>query len=198
MFDFRKVRFLKSARNGEKAPKMRCPQIAIFGRSNVGKSSLLNDLFQKRGFVKTSATPGKTQLLNFFLIDEKLLCVDLPGYGYAKVSGSMRKEWGSSLESYLNSAEIDLALFLLDIRRNPSELDIQMGEWLRAQGIPTLVILTKVDKVSKNERMTNTKKILDLFDWPHIHYSSTKREGRQKLITLICHAIAEKEPVCLS
>ena len=183
MLNFRNVRFLKSAKNSKGIPHM--PQIALLGRSNVGKSSLLNDIFQRRGMAKTSGTPGKTQLLNFFVVDEKLLCVDLPGYGYAKVAGNIRKEWSSYLEDYLNSAPLNLALMLLDIRRKPSELDIVMGEWLKAKEVPTLLVLTKVDKVSKNERLTNTKRILDIFDLPYVHYSSTKREGRQKLINMV-------------
>lgn len=197
LFNFRNVRFLKSAGDATGAPKAHYPQIAVFGRSNVGKSSLLNDLFQRKGFVKTSSLPGKTQLLNFFLIEEKLLCVDLPGYGYAKVGQGTKKKWAAALESYLNHSKPSLALFLLDIRRDPSELDMQMGRWLEAQEIPTVLILTKVDKVSKSERVANTKKILDLFNWSHVHYSTTKREGRQQLIALINHAIAEKEPVHL-
>ncbi len=183
MLNFRNVRFLKSGKNLDSIPPM--PQIALLGRSNVGKSSLLNDLFQRQGMAKTSSTPGKTQLLNFFLVDEKLLCVDLPGYGYAKVAGRLQREWSSYMEDYLNTAPINLALLLLDVRRNPSDLDIQMYDWLVGQAIPTLLVLTKVDKVSKNERAANTRKITEMCHFPYIHYSVTKREGRQQLLSMI-------------
>ncbi|MCH9611230.1 MAG: putative GTP-binding protein EngB [Chlamydiales bacterium] len=191
MFNFKNVRFIKSAKDSKGLPHF--SQVALLGRSNVGKSSLLNDIFQKRGMAKTSSMPGKTQLLNFFMVDEKLLFVDLPGYGYAKVSGKIKKEWSSYLESYLNKSPPQLALLLLDCRRKPSELDMQMGEWLMAQEVPTILVLTKVDKLSKNERMTNTREIIKEFDLPYVHYSTTKREGRQKLLNMVIDGITEQE-----
>ncbi|MFN0064634.1 MAG: ribosome biogenesis GTP-binding protein YihA/YsxC [Chlamydiales bacterium] len=157
--NFRNVRFLISAPSAKEAPRHFAQEFAVVGRSNVGKSSLLNDLFQYKGIAKTSCRPGKTQLLNFFSIDEKLLCVDLPGYGYAKVPKAMKREWGEILESFLQEREsINLVLFLADIRRLPSDGDLQMYAWLKAKEIPTILVLTKVDKVSSNERSSQTKK----------------------------------------
>lgn len=196
MYNFKNVRFLKSAKDDAGIPKM--PKVALLGRSNVGKSSLLNDLFQRRGMAKTSSTPGKTQLLNFFLVDERLIFVDLPGYGYAQVSGKIQNEWSDYLENFLNTAEIDLMLLLVDSRREPTALDLQMAQWLKAKNVATILVLTKVDKLSKNERLTNTRKILETFDLPHVHYSSTKREGRQQLLNMVTDGIAEARRICLS
>lgn len=191
MHHFKTVRFLRSAKEAKGLPPF--PQIAVLGRSNVGKSSLLNDLFQRKGMAKTSSVPGKTQLINFFIVDERLLFVDLPGYGYAKVSQKIQKEWSHYLEDYLNQAPLNLALLLLDARREPSHLDEQMVEWLDAKEVPTILVLTKVDKLSSQERLLNTKKILEKFDLPYVHYSSTKREGRQKLLHMVLDGIAKKD-----
>ena len=169
------------------------PQVALFGRSNVGKSSLINDLFQQRGLARTSSTPGKTQLLNFFLIDEKILFVDLPGYGYAEVSQKKKRDWGLFIEEYLSETPPDLALFLVDSRRTPAAKDEEMFDFLQNSSIKTVIVLTKVDKLSKNERLTNTKKILEKFDLPYVHYSSLKREGRQKLIQMVLDGLAKKK-----
>jgi GTP-binding protein len=190
-------KFIKSATRLKDFPTLKkssgdlVPEIAIVGRSNVGKSSLLNDLFQKKGFVKTSATPGKTQLVNFFLIEETVCFVDLPGYGYAEVPPEIRKQWGPMVQGYLESRPtLQLILFLFDIRRTPKEDDLQLLEWIRYNDLAMILVLTKCDKVNGNELRANTKKIVEAFQVPCcIHYSSTKNQGRKELIKSIEEAI---------
>ena len=169
------------------------PEVAVAGRSNVGKSSLLNNLFQVRGLVKTSSTPGKTQALNFFTVDEALAFVDLPGYGYAKVPEAVRRKWGPMVQHFLNNRPtIKLVLFLFDIRRVPNEDDQLMMEWLIHAGHAIIMVLTKVDKVGTSEKNANTAKILKAFDLQnlhYVHYSSSKNVGRQKLIAMINDAL---------
>lgn len=166
------------------------PEIAVAGRSNVGKSTLLNHLFG-RDIVKTSATPGKTQHLNFFTVNDnkckEYICfVDLPGYGFAKVPDSVRKQWGPMVQEYLEKRpNLKMMLLLFDIRRIPSDDDLNMLDWAQYNQVPVLLVLTKVDKVSSNEKRAQTQKILKAFDddsLPYIHYSATKNIGRVELI----------------
>lgn len=173
------------------------PEIAVAGRSNVGKSSLLNHLFQDKDLVKTSSTPGKTQALNFFILNDQLVFVDLPGYGYAKVPLSVRKNWGPMVQSYFEIREsLKLVLFLFDIRRTPNEEDRQLIEWASRQNLAVILVLTKTDKVKRNEKVANTAKILqafDMIDLHHVHYSSVKNEGRDLLISMIREALIQEE-----
>jgi len=165
------------------------PEIAVVGRSNVGKSTLLNHLFKAKNLVKTSSTPGKTQAVNFFNLNDELIFADLPGYGYAKVPHHERKKWGALIESYL-SQRPNLILFLLDIRRTPNDYDLQMHEWIKASGIPAVLVLTKVDKVKRSERARQTKNILISLNYlPYVHYSPVKNEGRNQLIHQICEVL---------
>jgi GTP-binding protein len=165
------------------------PEVAVVGRSNVGKSSLLNHLFQRKGLVRTSSKPGKTQALNFFQIKNQCVFVDLPGYGYANVPLSVRKQWGPMIQNYLeNREELKLVLFLFDIRRIPKEEDFALMEWLLHYQVPTLLVLTKSDKLNQSDKHKNTKKILDAFkfeNFTYLLYSVPKNRGRDKLITLI-------------
>ncbi len=147
------------------------PEIAVAGRSNVGKSSLLNHLFGVKDLVKTSSTPGKTQMINFFSVNDEVVFVDLPGYGYAKVPQEVRKQWGPMMESYLqNRAQLKLMLLLLDIRRIPNEDDMQMINWAIHNRIPLILVVTKVDKVKEGEKKSNTQKILKAFNVDNLHY----------------------------
>ena len=147
------VDFIKSAVKPSQYPEYDFPEIAFAGRSNVGKSSLINTLIQRKDMVKTSSKPGCTQLINFFLINENLSFVDLPGYGYAKVSKKIRSQWQPMVNLYLSMRKSLLGLILLiDIRRDPEKEEFDMMEWLEAHEIPYLVVLTKSDKLSKTEQ----------------------------------------------
>ena len=191
-FVFKNPKFIVSATKAKNYPTLRdrsgdeMPEIAVVGRSNVGKSSLLNHLFQQRDMVKTSSVPGKTQLINFFVLNEAIVFVDLPGYGYAKVPITVRKKWGPMIEEYLdNRPSLKVVLFLFDIRRIPNEEDCLFLEWMASREKAVILIITKCDKVTLNEKNANTRKILAAFNCEnlhYIHYSSTKNVGRKELI----------------
>ncbi|MEQ1764662.1 MAG: ribosome biogenesis GTP-binding protein YihA/YsxC, partial [Pyrinomonadaceae bacterium] len=141
--------FVKSAFAQEHWVDDRLPEIAFLGRSNVGKSSLINSLLQRKGLARTSNTPGRTQSINYFLINEEFYFVDLPGYGYAKVSKSMRSDWGVMAEEYLAQREqLVLCVQLIDSRHEPTRLDLQLNEWLNFNGKPHIAVATKSDKLS--------------------------------------------------
>ncbi len=144
--------FVKSATSPEHYPRDGRPEIAFMGRSNVGKSSLMNSLLGVRGLARTSSTPGRTQLINFFLINEAFHFVDLPGYGYARVPRDVKKHWGPRVEKYLASRPGRvLSIVITDWRREPTELDLLMKEWLEARGKPFIIVATKADKLSSNQ-----------------------------------------------
>jgi GTP-binding protein len=172
------------------------PEVAVAGRSNVGKSSLLNHLFHTKHLVKTSSTPGKTQALNFFTLDDRLAFADLPGYGYAQVSQSIKKQWGPMVQAYLEKREsLKLMLFLLDIRRIPNKDDHQLLDWIVHHQKAMILVLTKVDKVTVNECKLNTAKILEGLGAGNIHYvyySVTKNQGRRELMAMIADALKEE------
>lgn len=140
------------------------PEIAFLGRSNVGKSSLINSLLLRKGLARTSNTPGRTQSINFFLINDSFYFTDLPGYGYARVSKTMRSDWGKMAEEYLGErGDLALCIQLIDSRHKPSPLDIQLNEWLVFHDKPHLTVATKADKISKNElqrSIAEAKKLL--------------------------------------
>lgn len=145
------ARFVKSAKQANDFPKDRKPEIAFCGRSNSGKSSLLNALTNSQGLARTSSSPGRTQLINFFLVDGQTYYVDLPGYGYAKVPKGIRDAFGEMVEGYLRNREpLKLAIMLVDSRIPPTDSDRTMKEWLDHFGIPILIVLTKSDKISRN------------------------------------------------
>lgn len=172
------------------------PEIAVAGRSNVGKSSLLNHLFETSDLVKTSSTPGKTQALNFFSFKDKIAFADLPGYGYAAVPLAVKKQWGPMIQTYLEQREpLKLILFLLDIRRIPNEDDRQLVEWVAYQQKAMILVLTKVDKVNQSEKIAQTKKILEELNAANIHYvhySVLKSKGRDELIHMIDDALQDE------
>lgn len=200
---FKNARFVKSATKGSAYPLMKLPngvemtEIAVAGRSNVGKSSLLNHLFQSRDLVKTSSVPGKTQLINFFALDDTLSFVDLPGYGYAKVPMEVRKNWGPMIQEYLEKrAQLKLILLLFDIRRIPNDEDRELIEWIVEAEKSVILVLTKVDKVTKNEKAANTRKILQAFNCENLHYthySTTKNVGRKELISMLVDALDDEQ-----
>jgi GTP-binding protein len=172
------------------------PEAAVVGRSNVGKSTLLNSLF-KTPLVRTSSTPGKTQHLNFFTVDKTLSFVDLPGYGFAKVPTQIRREWGPMILEYLNSRpSLQMILFLFDIRRTPAQEDLDLMEWIAKAGKGVILVLTKVDKVTENEKRKLTDQILKGFDVPGLHYlhfSAPKKIGREILVRMIHEAFSGEE-----
>ena len=144
--------FVTSAPGPKQFPGDRRPQIAFAGRSNVGKSSVINALLHRKNLVKTSATPGKTQLINFFIINDAFYFVDLPGYGYARVPYAVTDAWGPMIEGYLkDSPELRAVVVLLDVRRDPDERDIRLIEWLRQYDIPAIFAVTKADKLNRQE-----------------------------------------------
>ena len=179
--------FLKSALKEVDWPRDSIPEIAFLGRSNVGKSSLINSLLGVRGLARTSSTPGRTQLLNFFLINSKFRVVDLPGYGYAKAPKEVRAEWSSAAEEYLAKREqLVLSIHIVDSRHEPSKQDLQLHEWLVHHHKPHLIVATKSDKLSKNELSRNVKRAAHAFKSDNLLiYSSTKREGRDRLWSAI-------------
>ena len=145
--------FIKSAAKPAHYPPADFPEIAFAGRSNVGKSSLINVLVNRKSLVRTSSTPGRTQLINFFAVNDQFSLVDLPGYGYAKVPLAVKKEWGPMIEAYLSGRpNLCGVVLILDIRRTPVAEDRQMLDWLRAFDIMPILVVTKCDKVSRNER----------------------------------------------
>ncbi len=173
-------------------PKDRKPQIAFAGRSNVGKSSLLNRAVGHKKMAKVSNTPGKTRSLNFFLVNENYYLVDLPGYGYAKVSKEMRKDWGKLIEDFLiNSNELVGLVLLLDCRRDPSEQDIQLLGWLRDRNIPALVIITKTDKLTRDKTNRKVAEIEKKLGVSAIPFSSVTGTGKRELLGAIHSLINE-------
>jgi GTP-binding protein len=154
------AKFMTSAAKPGQFPVDSKPQVAFAGRSNVGKSSLINAVLNRKSLVKTSATPGKTQLINFFLINGQFYCVDLPGYGYAKAPRSVVDEWAPMIEGYIReSPQIAVVIVLLDIRREPDERDERLVEWLAHYGVPAFYVLTKADKLKRGEMAKALKTI---------------------------------------
>ncbi len=145
--------FVTSAVKPEQYPPAEHPEIAFAGRSNVGKSSLINNLIRRKRLVKTSSTPGRTQLINFFIINSDLMMVDLPGYGYAKVPESVKKKWGPMVETYLSHRDtLKAVIVLMDLRRTPKVEELNLLDWLRNYGITAIPVLTKCDKLSKTKQ----------------------------------------------
>jgi GTP-binding protein len=150
--DIKSVEFHRAAYSAIDFPQDQRPQFAMVGRSNVGKSSLINATLKRKSIARVSNTPGKTQAVQFYLIDERFYVVDLPGYGYAKVPQSVKRWWGALVQSYIESSDaLRLIFLLLDIRRTPSDEDLQVSQWATNHGIDTRILLTKADKLSKNQ-----------------------------------------------
>ncbi|MBQ3642702.1 YihA family ribosome biogenesis GTP-binding protein [bacterium] len=147
-----KAKFITSAPTIKECPKLDLPEFALIGRSNVGKSSFINSIVRINGLAKTSNTPGKTKLINLFEINEAFIIADLPGYGYAKVSGKMQNQWQKSLENYLLKRETIVSLIqFIDSRHEIQQNDLQMAEWIQFNKLPCLVIATKIDQISRSQ-----------------------------------------------
>lgn len=161
----RSAEFIKSARCPEDFPRSEFPEVAFVGRSNVGKSSLINTLLNRRRLAQTSNTPGRTRLINYFEINNLFYFVDLPGYGYARVPLAIKKEWGPMIERYLKIREnLVLVLMILDARRIPSKGDEMLKQWLECNSIPFRYVMTKADKLSSNEFLQQRRRISDAFN----------------------------------
>lgn len=176
------VEFVKSATKPKEYPVTDQPEIAFAGRSNVGKSSLINVLVNRKSLVRTSNTPGRTQLINFFEVNGTFSLVDLPGYGFAKVPLAVKRLWGPMMETYLASRpNLRGVVLILDIRRIPTAEDLQMLAWLGRYGIPAVLVVTKCDKVSKNEKARQSDAIasaLGVAKESLSFFSALSKEGR--------------------
>jgi GTP-binding protein len=185
--------FIKSAVKRSDYPKESLPEIAFAGRSNVGKSSLINTLVNRKNIARTSSSPGRTQVLNFFRINERMYFVDLPGYGFAKVPIKVRAKWKPMVEDYLKYRKtLKLVILILDIRRAPSTDDASLIRWLEAFSIPFLVVLTKSDKISKSKYNLQQKIIKDflmLRDEEIISFSAVTRKGKEGILKHIMSII---------
>ena len=179
-----------------KLPENTKPEFAFAGKSNVGKSSLINGLINRKSYARTSSEPGKTQTINFYNVNDAFYLTDLPGYGYAKVSRETQAKWGRIIEKYLNTSKMLKAVFLLiDMRHEPSANDVQMYEWILAQGFRPIVILTKADKLSRNEQAKMKaviRKSLGLkAEDTVIPFSAVTKDGRDEILEIIETECAE-------
>jgi GTP-binding protein len=182
-----KAQFVLAATDPSSFPRDQRAEVAFLGRSNVGKSSLLNSLLGVRGLARTSSTPGRTQSINFFLIEQSFYFVDLPGYGYAKTSKEKRRAWGELIERYLaERPQLVLSILLVDARHEPTLSDRQMKSWLQHHGLPFWVVCTKVDKLSANERRKAQQQAMAALGTDRvISYSSITREGSSQVWEVI-------------
>ncbi len=187
--NFQKVEFLISAAATKDFPKTRLPEIAFAGKSNVGKSSVINRLLQRKNFARVGDKPGKTVHVNYFTIDDKCYLVDLPGYGYAKVPQSEKDRWAKLMEDYFAADRIDLGVLIVDARHAPTNNDITMANWFLQSGCPFVVVANKLDKLKKSEiepNLATIRKDLSLpDDCPVIPFSAEKGDGRDVLVKYI-------------
>ena len=193
--NFNLVEFLISAASTKDFPNNRLPEIAFAGKSNVGKSSVINRLLQRKNFARVGEKPGKTVHVNYFTIDNKCYLVDLPGYGYAKVSQSEKERWGKLMEDYFAAQRIDLGVMIVDCRHAPTNNDITMARWFIDSGCPFIVLANKLDKVKKSELEPNLVTIREDLELPEecpvIPFSAEKGNGRDELVKHILKAVGE-------
>lgn len=184
--------FIKSVFVEEEWPRDELPEIAFLGRSNVGKSSLINSLLGVKGLARTSSTPGRTQSLNFFLINNRFRFVDLPGYGYARVPKIIRASWGEMATNYLaKRMQLVLSIQIVDSRHEPTTLDLQLNEWLATHAKPRIIVATKSDKLSNNELRKSLKRAQSVLDTERvIAYSAVTGKGREEIWRTIEEALA--------
>lgn len=193
-------RYSASFKSVEQCPVEPVPEFAFIGRSNVGKSSLINMLCNSKGLVKTSNTPGKTQSINFFQINDKFYFVDLPGYGFARISKTERKEWESMIKNYLQQRnQLRCVLLLIDSRHEPQEIDLEFVNFLGEHQIPFVLVFTKSDKLSRGKTLQNvnlfTVKMSEFFEKiPQIFVtSSSANTGREELLNFVKSNLEEKK-----
>lgn len=193
--NFNNVSFLISAAAPKDFPSKRLPEIAFAGKSNVGKSSVINRVLNRKNFARVGEKPGKTVHVNYFTIDNQCYFVDLPGYGYAKVSQSEKDRWGRLMENYFAAGRIDLGVMIVDVRHAPTNNDITMAKWFIESGCPFVVVANKLDKVKKSQIDGNLQTIRNDLELPEdcmvLPFSAEKGTGRDELIRMILHAVGE-------
>ena len=191
--NFHNVEFLISAANPGSFPKERLPEIAFAGKSNVGKSSVINRLLMRKNFARVGDKPGKTIHVNYFVLDKKCYLVDLPGYGFAQVSQKEKERWGKLMEDYFASGRIDLGVLIVDARHAPTNNDITMANWFIGSGCPFVVVANKLDKLKKSEILPNLQTIREDLelpeDCPIIPFSAEKGTGRDDLVAKILDTV---------
>lgn len=185
-----KAEFIRSAAKKEDFPRDLLPQVVFSGRSNVGKSSVINRLLNRKNLARVGSAPGKTTHINYFLIDEKLYLVDLPGYGYAKVSKTERERWGRLIETWFADTQLmSLGVMIVDIRHKPTADDCTMAQWFQSCGKPFVVVANKLDKIKKSELVPNVERIRETLGLTEetmvIPFSAEKASGRQELLEQI-------------
>jgi len=172
-----------------KLPENHIPEIAFAGKSNVGKSSLINGLLNRKALARTSSQPGKTQTINFYNVNDEVFFVDLPGYGFAKVAKEIKEKWGKLIERYLNnSAQLQAVFLLVDIRHDPSANDVDMYNWIVASGFEPIIIATKLDKIKRSQIQKNVKAIktkLGDNNLKVLPFSAQTKQGRDEILELI-------------
>ena len=193
--NFHNVEFLISAAAPKDFPGNRLPEIAFAGKSNVGKSSVINRILNRKNFARVGEKPGKTIHVNYFTIDKKCYFVDLPGYGYAQVSQKEKERWGKLMEDYFAAGRIDLGVLIVDHRHAPTNNDITMARWFIDSGCPFVVVANKLDKVKKSEIQSNLATIREDLELPEgtpiISFSAEKGNGKDELVKLILAAVKE-------
>lgn len=189
MLNLHRVEFIRSAVKVKDFPADGLPQIVFAGKSNVGKSSVINRLLNRKNFARVGGQPGKTIHINFFDIDKQAYFVDLPGYGYAKVSKAERDRWGVLIDTYFGSGLITLGIQIVDIRHKPTADDQTMANWFLGTGMPFIVIANKLDKIKKSQREGNIALIRETLQLPEdvlvVPFSAEKGEGREEMLALI-------------
>ena len=193
--NFQKVDFLISAASTKDFPGNRLPEIAFAGKSNVGKSSVINRLLQRKNFARVGDKPGKTIHVNYFVIDGKCYLVDLPGYGFAKVPQAEKERWGRLMGDYFAASRIDLGVLIVDYRHPPTNNDITMAQWFLQSGCKFVVVANKMDKLKKSELKPNLATIREDLELPEdvpvIPFSAEKGDGRDELVKYILAAVKE-------
>ena len=192
------VHLIISAVNAKHYPQHDLPEVLLLGRSNVGKSSFINTMINRKALARTSSQPGKTRTINFYNVEDLFCFVDMPGYGYAKVSREERKDFKRMIEEYIKKREnLTIVIHLIDFRHEPTADDIEVHNWLRKMDITPIVVATKIDKVKNNDYRKNIKQIVQAFDLEDpediILFSSTAKKGKEELMGILDEIFLDQE-----